>query len=51
MIGLTIPFLSTGDIWNNIINIFVFHAPHIGAIFYAFPVLWIAGFGIDLWKG
>jgi hypothetical protein len=50
-IGLTIPFISLSDVWSHIVNIFLSQASHIGAVFYAFPIFWIIGFGIGLWKG
>jgi hypothetical protein len=50
-VGLTIPFITTADIWTHIVNIFMSQASHIGDIFYAMPVFWIVGFGIGLWKG
>jgi hypothetical protein len=50
-IGLTIPFVSTTDVWTHLINIFMSQASHIGGVFYAMPIFWIIGFGIGLWKG
>jgi hypothetical protein len=50
-IGLTIPFITTANIWSHIVNIFMSQASHIGAVFYAMPLFWIVGFGIGLWKG
>jgi hypothetical protein len=50
-IGISIPFLSVGDVMSHIYNIFLSQASHIGGIFYTFPVFWIIGFGIGLWKG
>lgn len=50
-IGLTIPFISLTDVWTHIVNIFVSEASHIGAIFYSFPLFWLIGFGLGLWKG
>ncbi|HXQ93432.1 MAG TPA: hypothetical protein VN739_10545 [Nitrososphaerales archaeon] len=50
-IGLSIPFISLSDVWGHVVNIFLSQASHIGAIFYAFPIFWIIGFGIGLWKG
>ena len=50
-VGLTIPFITTANIWTHIINIFMSQASHIGALFYAMPLFWIVGFGIGLWKG
>jgi hypothetical protein len=50
-VGLTIPFITTADVWTHIVNIFASQAAHIGAVFYAMPIFWIVGFGIGLWKG
>ena len=50
-IGLSIPFISLSDVWSHIVNIFLSQESHIGGIFYAFPIFWIIGFGIGLWKG
>jgi hypothetical protein len=50
-IGLVIPFISLSDVWGHVVNIFVSQAKHIGAVFYSFPIFWIIGFGIGLWKG
>lgn len=50
-IGLSIPFISMSVITSHLVNIFISQASHIGAIFYAFPVFWIIGFGLGLWKG
>lgn len=50
-IGLTIPFISTTDVWTHLINIMISQASHIGAVFYAMPIFWIVGFGLGLWKG
>src|SRR5579859_5713198 len=33
-IGLTIPFISLGDVWSHIVNIFLSQVSHIGAVFY-----------------
>jgi hypothetical protein len=51
LIGLSIPFISTGDIWMHVINIFMTQAAHIGPIFYGFPIFWIIGFALGIWKG
>ena len=50
-IGLSIPFISLSDVWTHVVNIFLSQASHIGAVFYAFPIFWLIGFGIGLWKG
>lgn len=50
-IGLAIPFISLSDVWTHIVGIFASQVSHIGGIFYAFPIFWIIGFGIGLWRG
>jgi hypothetical protein len=50
-IGLSIPFLSVTDIWTHVINIITSQAKHIGPILYGFPIFWIIGFAIGIWKG
>lgn len=50
-IGITIPFITTADVWSHIVSIISSQAAHIGAIFYAMPLFWIVGFGLGLWKG
>jgi len=50
-IGLAIPFISLSDVWSHIVNIALSQAGHIGVVFYSFPIFWIIGFGIGLWKG
>jgi hypothetical protein len=51
VIGLSIPFLSAGDIWTHVINIAFSEARHIGPIFFSFPIFWIIGFAVGIWKG
>ena len=51
VVGLSIPFISTADIWTHVINIFMSQAAHIGPIFYGFPIFWIIGFALGIWKG
>jgi hypothetical protein len=50
-IGLSIPFLSANDIWTHLVNILISQAHHIGPILYGFPIFWIIGFAIGIWKG
>lgn len=50
-IGLSIPFLSVSDIWTHVVNITISQARHIGPIFYGFPIFWIIGFAIGIWRG
>ena len=50
-VGVTIPFITTADIWTHVFNIVRSQAAHIGPVFFAMPLFWIVGFGIGLWKG
>lgn len=50
-IGISIPFLSTTDIMTHVFNIVASQYRHIGPLFTAFPILWIVGFGIGIWRG
>ena len=51
LIGLSIPFLGLGDVWTHVVNIFVSQINNVGPIFGAFPIAWIIGFALGLWKG
>jgi len=51
VIGLSIPFISAGEIWNHLINIFFSQARHVGPIFFSFPIFWIIGFAVGIWRG
>lgn len=50
-IGVVIPFLTISDVWSRVVGILVSQAAHIGPIVYSFPVFWIIGFALGLWKG
>ncbi|MGI0091146.1 MAG: hypothetical protein ACREBS_05510 [Nitrososphaerales archaeon] len=50
-IGLVIPFLTASDVLTRVTSVLVSQAAHIGPIVYAFPVFWIIGFALGLWKG
>jgi hypothetical protein len=51
VVGLTIPFLSVPDLWTHVVNIGISQARHLGAIFYGFPIFWLIGFALGIWKG
>jgi len=51
VVGLSIPFLSTSEVWTHVSNIITSQASHIGPIFYGFPIFWIIGFAIGIWRG
>ena len=50
-IGLSIPFLGVEDVWTHIVNIIASQARHLGPIFLGFPIFWIIGFSIGIWRG
>jgi hypothetical protein len=50
-VGLSIPYLSTSDIVTHLVNIAVSMYNHMGAIFVSFPIFFIIGLAIGIWKG
>jgi hypothetical protein len=50
-VGLSIPFLSTNNIASHLIGIALSQISHMSPIFFSFPILWIVGLGIGIWKG
>lgn len=50
-IGIVIPFLTVNDVWNRVVSVLVSQASHIGPLVYSFPIFWIIGFLLGLWKG
>jgi hypothetical protein len=50
-VGVAIPYLTVSGIESHLVNIFISQASHLGAIFYAFPIFWIIGFALGIWKG
>jgi hypothetical protein len=53
LLGLSAPLgLSTSDVVGKVLHIIAFQATHGGtAIVYTFPVFWLIGFVVGLWKG
>ncbi len=52
LLGLSLPFgLSAGEVVSKVINILIFQARHGTDIVYTFPIVWIIGFLVGLWKG
>ncbi len=51
LIGLSIPFLSAGNVWSHVVEIFSSEIGHLGPVFVGFPIVWIIGFGFGIWKG
>ena len=50
--GLALPFsLSAGDVFTHVTNIFISQMNHIGGIISAFPIAWLVGFAVGIWKG
>ena len=50
-VGFSIPYLSTSEILTHATNIAMSLYNHLGAIFLAFPIFFIIGFAIGIWKG
>jgi hypothetical protein len=50
-VGVAIPFLSAGNLETHLVNIFISQARHIGPLIFAFPLFWIVGFALGIWKG
>ena len=50
-LGLSIPLLNASFIIDHLVAIFASQAAHFGPVFYSFPIIWIIGFGIGIWKG
>ena len=53
VLGLSVPLgLTVGDVMTKLFNILAWQAQH-GAtdIIYSFPVFWIIGFALGIWKG
>ncbi len=50
-VGLSIPYLSSSDIITHVSNIFVSFYAHLGAIFVTYPIFFLIGLAIGLWKG
>jgi hypothetical protein len=50
--GLTLPFsLTAGDIITHATNIFISQIRHVGGVFSVFPIAWLLGFALGIWKG
>jgi hypothetical protein len=50
--GLALPFsLSATDVVTHLTNIFISQIRHIGGAISAFPIAWLIGFAIGIWKG
>lgn len=53
LLGLSAPLgLSTSEVVGKVLNFLVFQANHGGtAIIYTFPIFWLIGFAIGIWRG
>jgi hypothetical protein len=53
LLGLSLPLgLSVNDVVSKLVHIAEFQAAHgATAIIYTFPIFWIIGFLVGLWKG
>jgi hypothetical protein len=50
--GLALPFsLSASDIVTHLTNIFLSQVKHVGGVISAFPISWLIGFALGIWKG
>jgi hypothetical protein len=49
--GLNIPFINLAEITNAVSSFLVSEIGKIGPIFISFPILWIIGFLLGVWKG
>lgn len=51
-VGLSLPFtLTTGDILTHVTNIFWSQWRHMGFSIAAYPLAWLAGLALGIWKG
>jgi len=50
-LGLSIPFLTPSLIATHLVNILASVYKSVGPAFFAFPILFILGFALALWKG
>jgi hypothetical protein len=53
LLGLSLPLgLSAAEVVSKVFHILAFQAQHGGtAIVYTFPIWWLIGFGLGIWKG
>lgn len=50
--GLALPFsISASDVITHLTNIFISQIRHMGAAISAFPISWLIGFALGIWKG
>lgn len=50
-VGLSIPFLSTAAIISHVEAIVSYQLAHTGPIFATFPIFWLIGIAIGIWRG
>ncbi len=50
-IGVVVPFLTTSNVISHLTSVLSSLASQIGPLAYSFPVFWIIGFALGLWKG
>jgi hypothetical protein len=50
-IGFSIPYLSASDILTHVFNIGLSLYRHVGLTFLTFPIFFLLGLVIGLWKG
>lgn len=50
--GLTLPFsLTASDMVTHATNIVISQIRYVGGIFSVFPIAWLLGFALGIWKG
>jgi hypothetical protein len=50
--GLTLPFsLTASDIVTHVTNIIISQIRYVGGVFSVFPIAWLVGFALGVWKG
>jgi len=50
-VGLNIPLLNVDAVWTHVTDVLGSLAREIGPVLYGFPVFWIVGFALGVWKG
>jgi ABC-type antimicrobial peptide transport system permease subunit len=50
-IGLSLPVPGTSNIETELVNFMMSEAKVIGPVLFTFPVFWLAGIAVGLWKG
>jgi hypothetical protein len=51
IVGLTIPFINGSSIASFVTGFILSEITRIGPLFLSFPILWIIGLLVGIWKG